>query len=418
MRSARFLIAVFVFLPFICRAEDLPENPSITETMNSTINVLKKYSLSFDSEKIALSAVRALVMEADPKGQVFIAEEAKQFLDAQHGNVVQVALRVTRSNEQVMITEVLKDTDAEKAGLLAGEIITHIDKGDISALSLVDINQLLRGSSEESVLLNVQQDTNNVPKEIEVQRDTIQLDAIEIAEDLPTGIGYLKLNGIYEQSGKDIVSTLCGWIGPDHPGVILDLRDAGGTDLESVGDVASLFTEPATPLYIYRDAQNQVTLTRKSRPGASIDSPLVVLINGKTTGASEVLAAVLAGSVKGIILAGDPSQGDPLVREFVDLPNGWKVYIVTRKLVVSDGTVYDGQEGVKPDILSTPGVMEGYEPELTERKRKKMSDEEHEDLALRKRVRSDSVLQGAADLILGLKALNVGVSSDDKNSVD
>ena len=109
------------------------------------------------------------------------------------------------------------------------------------------------------------------------------------------------------------------------------------------------------------------------------------------------------------MLIGLSTSGDPLVREVVDLPNGEHLYLASKRLVVADGTIYDGWEGVKPDLTVEPTAAPAidYEPEPPEDGKKESSDEEKEDKMLRERVRGDETLRRAVDILLGLKALNI-----------
>ena len=107
------------------------------------------------------------------------------------------------------------------------------------------------------------------------------------------------------------------------------------------------------------------------------------------------------------MLLGQPTKGDPLVREALPLGSGEHLYIVTRRLVVADGTAYSGHQGVRPDIAVAARDLprEQYEPEPTD---DEPTEEEQQDRLLRERVKGDAVLTRAVDVLLGLKALNIG----------
>jgi C-terminal processing protease CtpA/Prc len=133
----------------------------------------------------------------------------------------------------------------------------------------------------------------------------------------------------------------------------------------------------------------------------------MVLIDGETSGASELLAAVLKEWGRGVLLIGQPTGADPLVREAIPL-NGRRAYIATRSVRIG-GSVFDGRQPVAPGILLRSGAMRErfYEPESLDRPWSKLLDEEKEDKALRDRINGDTGLQRAVDILLGLKALNI-----------
>ena len=147
---------------------------------------------------------------------------------------------------------------------------------------------------------------------------------------------------------------------------------------------------------------------------APLRMPLMVLVDEETTGAAELLAAVLAGSVQGAMIIGRETAGDPLIREPVSLPTGGYALLAKRQIRTGDGTVYDGAGGVAPDVTITDAALDEtvYEPEAPVlRKGKTLSDEEKEDKALRERTRNDTYLRRATDVLLGLKALGYGAKS-------
>ena len=127
--------------------------------------------------------------------------------------------------------------------------------------------------------------------------------------------------------------------------------------------------------------------------------------------AAELLAAALAGSVKGAMIIGRETSGDPMIREPVPLPAGGYVLLAKRQIKTADGTVYAGANGVAPDVAITDAALDEtvYEPEAPVlRKGKTPTDEEKEDKALRDRTRNDTYLRRATDVLLGLKALGYG----------
>ena len=217
------------------------------------------------------------------------------------------------------------------------------------------------------------------------------------------------MNGVFERSGKDIVSTLRGWAETGRAGVVLDLRGAGGVDAQSAADTASLFAESGALLFTFRDAQDRDIGVYKSNSSLPLNMPAMILIDEETRGSSELLAAALAGSTRGVMLIGSVTSGDPLVREVLDLPDGEHLYLASKRLVVADGKIYNGSEGVKPDLVVAPTAIPAtdYEPEPVVDGKKELSDEEKEDKLLRERIRGDETLRRAVDVLLGLKALNI-----------
>lgn len=276
-------------------------------------------------------------------------------------------------------------------------------------LRLWEIRELLRGPRDASVKFKVR-GTNNVSREVELKRTPVELQAVQAADELGMGLCHLKLNGLFAGSGKEIVSVLRGWSASGRAGVVIDLRGAGGGDVASAAEVASLFASPGTLLFSFRNSQDQDLDVHKAPAGVPLNVPAMVLTDERTEGAAEVLAAALAGSARGVMLIGTSTRADPMVRDAVNLPDGQQLYVVTKRLLVADGKSHNGREGVKPDIVvdSAMAAAEEYVPDTPAAGAKaELTAEEKEAKALRERINGDTTLRRAVDVLLGLKALNI-----------
>lgn len=400
----------------MAQAESKTAKASMADTVSAVVDVLEKQGLPFDMKAARQAAVDAIVETADPLGHVMTAEDAKWMENQHKGVFTEVNIRVAVSNGVVKIVEVVPGSSAEKEGLKVGEVVEEIDKGSVAGFSLSEIGEFLRGPANEMVTLKVKNEAGE-SRIVEVRRGLSTASAIRISEEWPANMCYLKLNGLYADSSRELVPLLRGWAAAGREGVILDLRDAGGADVDSVVAVASLFAPLGAMLFSFRDPANQDISVHKAAVGAVMDMPAMVLVDERTTGAAEVLAAALAGSVRGAMLIGSTTAADPLVREKVPLPDGEQLYITTRRLVVADGTTYDGREGVHPDVVVDAGLAAPveYEPEPAAGK-EYVSDEMKEHRLLRQRVRGDATLQRAVDVLLGLKALDIRGTGRSDNS--
>ncbi len=380
----------------------------VVQAVKDVVVVLQKHGLPFDARKACDAAVDAVIQVADPRGQLMSDADIRRMTEEDKGIRYEAGIRVSLTNKTFVISEMREGSEADKAGLRVGEVLQEIDKGNIEGLRLSEVQELLRGQADQAVSVKVQ-DTNGVAREIEVKLDPVEAGAVGVAEELPANLCYLKLNGIYGRSGKDIVSLLRGWAETGRSGVVIDLRGAGGADAQGVADTAGLFAESGSLLFAFRDAQDQDLGVYRSNSSLLLNIPAMVLIDEETRGAAEVLAAALAGSTRGVMLIGSVSSGDPLVREVQELPDGSHLYLATRKLVVADGKSYNGSEGVKPDLVVAPAAAPDneYEPEPPVDPVRELSSEEKEDRLLRDRVRGDETLRRAVDVLLGLKALNI-----------
>lgn len=225
-------------------------------------------------------------------------------------------------------------------------------------------------------------------------------------EEWAEGICYLKLEGLRSGDGNLCIKYLKAWSAEGRAGLIMDIRGAGGADLESVDDMLGMFTATNTLLYTVRDGHGGIIETHRTGKEISIGkTPLMVLVDKGTRGASELLAGSLRGR-HGVMLLGSRTRGDARLREKIPLKENEILYIATKWLVLVDDVEYD-QVGIKPDIEVSEMAGKEHRQPVSVRKRigKKISDKAKIDRKLMERVADDPVLARATDILLGLKAL-------------
>lgn len=225
------------------------------------------------------------------------------------------------------------------------------------------------------------------------------LDAVEL---WPEGLAYLKVNALGAGSGSEILAHLRCL--DDRTGVILDLRGADGADLEAVATLASPFRCAGEPLFTVNDLHGRelAAYTATSMPPCRV--PLMVLIDRGTRGSAEALAACCHG-VPGVMTIGTSTCGEPRFRELLPLPDASFLYVATRRLVPSGCPAY-AVTGVEPDIEVSafdPGAFANGDSPIHGRVASAKTIRDHE---LMLRVNHDVVLRRAADILLGLKALD------------
>ena len=379
---------------------------SLMDSIAEVISLMKSYDQPIDNQAVRLATINAMVREIDPLGRVISADEFEQMKVSNEGGVQAVGVEVAWStNESLQVVSVYPETSAEKMGLLAGDIIDVIEDSAATNLTMLQIKKMLRGPIGQTVHLKVIK-ADGITPEYDVERNLVPITGIDWTEQFPEQIAYIRLNGIYEETGKELVEQLLRWETGEVFGVIMDLRDARGQNLYSILEIGSLFAHAGDLLYVIRDKEDQDIAVCNAVEDGTLSMPVMTLLNTNTCGAAEVLAAVLKGSTRGALLIGQPSAGDFIIREPLKLSSGEYLYITTRKMVVSDGTTYDGTGGVKPDIVTKISTVYGkdYDPGSH---REVTLDEEKEDKWLRERVQGDPILHRAVNLILGLKALDM-----------
>ena len=359
-----------------------------------------------DAEAVRRAVVESVLRAGDP-GAVFPDGEAGEEWDT--------GLLLAGSKDGPKVVSVVPDSPAAEAGLQAGDRLTEVG-GEAAGegYDLSAVRAALRGGAEAGLAVKALPADGGEAREVVLERrKRTEAPGLQAAERLPTGIGYLRLERVKPGAAEEIAQALGAWEEEQQvpTGLVLDLRGAdGGAEAEGeIAGIAARFALPGKILYRVDEGTAEArTVAVGAFPGERVKQPLMVLVDEGTTGAAELLAAVLAAGAEGAMAVGRTTAGNPLVREVRDLPDGRRVRLAVHSVETADGRRYDGREGVVPaleigDRALDETVYEPEEPVL--RKGKSLSEEEKEDRALRDRTRSDPYLRRAADVLLGLQAL-------------
>ena len=370
-------------------------------------SILEKHHLITDSAKCADAVVKAWIEAVDPLAMYSNAEEAQSWLALEDGAVFEAGFRVVATNKDIVIGEIAPASHAADAGLQSGDRLVAVDRAPTSGEPPERVQSWLELTTKRTFVLTVEGE-NGTPRDVSLEPVASRKPPVALAETLPTGLGYLKLNGFYPTSEGEILSTIRRWIGTtNYCGLVLDLRGAAGRDVHAAAAVASIFATEGRLMATFRSPYGQETATFRAGPAFTVTFPVMILTDSETRGAAEWFAAVVKGLGRGAMLIGSATHGDPLIREYVPLSWNHSVYIITRQLITADGTVYPTQQNVSPHIVVPPLDETPYVPPATDAA-DKVSEQEQQNRRLRNRIGHDAVLRRAVELLLGLRALNVG----------
>jgi hypothetical protein len=190
-------------------------------------------------------------------------------------------------------------------------------------------------------------------------------------------------------------------------GFILDCRGTGGTNLACVDAIAGHFTEPDVFLYAVQDGAGEDIELHSAPAAPRAAVPVLMLTDGGTTGAADLLAALFAHP-RGVLLMGSPTRGEAVRREPVPLSDGRVALLATGRYVRPDGTTWQGR-GIVPHIVVSPGseMRPEIRTNITSRTGRPLTGTAQRHLDLFARLREDVVLARAVELLLGLKALAI-----------
>ena len=373
--------------------------------VDQTLATLASRNLTPDFPSTARQLQLAVARGADPQAALLTASEATNLIAGLAGQTFATGVRLSMSNGLPAVIDVASNSPAARVGIQKGRFITAVGSNAIDRTTLPVAIRLLHGNVADVLRLTVE-DAAGTATNVDCALTPSTLPAVESAEPFPNGIFYVRVNGVFSGAGAAFAASLTAWSDTNRTGLVLDLRDAGGDDLESARAIASTFAAPGAPLFSMVEAHGA-----KPQPyvatGGAYQVPVMVLVDGRTRGAAEVLAMALKDNVRGVMLFGSTTAGDPAVRELIRLPSGEFLRVATRSLSTRPGRIYDGRGGIDPDVRVSGGPAPDEYDVAPAADRRALLEQEVRDYALRSRCRGDEALRRAVDVMLGLKALNI-----------
>lgn len=272
------------------------------------------------------------------------AEEGRSIKATLYGIGIQIGVR----EDKLVVIAPIDDTPADKAGLKANDEIMEIDGKNTKGMSVKEAADLIRGEKGTKVHLLIKREEKPF-KTYDIVRDEIKLKSVSLNNpfnvSIPNNIGYIKLSTFLSSNASQEVQNALKDLG-SRSGYILDLRSNPGGLLSNAIRIADFFLEDGSIVStVDRDGYKEV---RYSNPSMLSNKPLVLLINGGSASASEILSGALKDN-KRAVLIGERTFGKGLVQEINQLPGGSGVNITTQRYLTPNDTDIN-KKGIEPDI--------------------------------------------------------------------
>jgi carboxyl-terminal processing protease len=248
---------------------------------------------------------------------------------------------------RLVVVAPLSDSPAEAAGLQAGDIVLEVDGEPIDGATMNDIIGRIRGESGTDVTLTLQR-ADAEPFELTITRSEITLQEVE-ARMIDGHVGYIALNGFSAPAADQFAAGLQELLDDGADQIVFDLRDNPGGYIDAAQKIASQFIDDGL-IFTQESAGNEVKEYRSTGEGIATDPdlPIVVLVNGGSASASEIVAAALQETGRAT-LVGEPTFGKNTVQVWSRLENGGGVRITISRWFTPDHNTV-APDGVQPDI--------------------------------------------------------------------
>lgn len=330
-----------------------------------------------DVQQRVWGAVNGLIGSLkDPYSSFLLPEEKKIFEEEINGNFGGIGAEIGVRDNFLTVIAPLKDTPAQRAGVLAGDKIVEIDNRSTVDLRVDEAIKLIRGEVGTSVKLKLLRGENRQVIEITITRGWVNIPTID-TKYLPGGVFFIKLHNFGAASLSLFREAMREFLTSGQTKLILDLRGNPGGFLEAAVETASWFLLVGKPVVIEERADGEKTFVYRSR-GYNVlpaKTKMVVLIDRGSASASEIVAAALAEHGQAT-LVGEPSFGKGSVQELIQLADGTALKITTARWLTPAGNNFS-DKGLAPDVLIERGLV-NYNNSVVEKKG------EEEDGALKK----------------------------------
>lgn len=343
------------------------EQPEDFEVFWETWHIVEE---SFDGslptpQEVTYGAIRGMLGALDDPNTFFNEPPARQAeeerLQGRHGGVgLEDPDNLSLFDGQLTVVAPLEGSPAARAGILPGDLILAIDLTPTKDLSLEEAISLLRGTPGSTVVLTIARSGSSEPLVFHPVREEIETPTVTF-EIFENNIGYVKISLFGESTGQEITQALQELEEQGAEGFVLDLRDNPGGIVESAVEAASQFIPSGIILYQMQGNGEEQEFTAISG-GLATQSPLVVLINGGTASAAEIVAGALQDHDRAELI-GETTFGKGTVQNIHELSDGSSIHVTFAYWLTPDRHQIEGL-GLTPDIQVTRTSPDETDPQL------------------------------------------------------
>jgi carboxyl-terminal processing protease len=319
--------------------------------------VKKDYVEEVSDKDLIEAALNGMLTSLDPHSS-YLNEKAFDEMKVQtKGEFGGLGIEVTMENGLVKVVSPIDDTPAFVAGIKAGDFISYIDDEAIMGMTLAEAVTKMRGKVGTSIRLTVLREGAPEPIEYSITRDVIKIKSVR--GHAQGDIGYIRITSFSEQTGtslKNELNVLKKEIGPNLKGYVLDLRNNPGGLLDQAIEVADTFLEQGEIVSTRGRLPDSTSRFTASAGDVTGGLPIVILINGGSASASEIVAGALKDHKRAIVM-GTKSFGKGSVQTVIPLAQHGAMRLTTSRYYTPSGKSIQA-EGIVPDIAVDAAKLE------------------------------------------------------------
>jgi carboxyl-terminal processing protease len=314
-------------------------------------HVRREYVEKISDQELIEAAIRGMIADLDAHSAFLDPQEFDEIRISTTGEYSGVGIEVALENGVVKVVNPIEGTPAQKAGVLAGDTILAVDDVPVSVENLNDTIDRMRGKAGTAVKISVARADVKEPLEFTLSRAAVQVHSVR-DQLLDGGVGYVRISHFSETTTSDLERSLASLKkknGAPLSGLVLDLRNNPGGVLEAAVGVSDVFLEDGVIVTANGRAAD-ARFEMDARPGDSLEgAPMVVLVNGGSASASEIVAGALQDHQRAT-LVGRQTYGKGSVQTVLPLSDGHAIKLTTSKYFTPSGASIH-EKGIKPDVV-------------------------------------------------------------------
>ena len=367
--SAGLLGGILISLQFSAMAEKEARTSLPIEELRTLAEVFNAIKVGYvepiEDKTLINNAISGMLSNLDPHSTYLDVDAYKDLQVSTQGEFGGLGIEVAMEDGLVKVVSPIEDTPADRAGVKTGDLIFKLDDTLVKGMTLSDAVKRMRGKPKTQIKLSILRKGEDKTIELTLTREVIKVQSVK-SKLVEAGYGYLRITSFQENTGASLVKHLNELYKPGPlKGLVLDLRNDPGGLLNAAVGVSAAFlpqktlvvsTDGRTPDAKHKFFASPEDYVRSSKddyiknlPLEALKVPMIVLINGGSASASEIVAGALQDHKRAIIL-GTTSFGKGSVQTVIPLPGGAAIKMTTSRYFTPSGNSIQAK-GIAPDIL-------------------------------------------------------------------
>lgn len=359
MKNIRNILSFLLVIPVAAQAAEESSDVESLDALRAFIEVYEhiksEYVEEIDDQTLLNDAINGMLTKLDPHSGYLKPRDVSSLRDSTSGSFGGIGIEMDVIDGLIEVIAPIDDSPASRAGILAKDIITHVDEEPVRDISLQEAIEILRGPLGSAVTLGILREVEGQPQEVTIslERAVIRVTSVK-HEMLPHGIGYLRISQFQNRTGPDLIKAISNFQSQgEFNGLILDLRNNPGGVLSAAIEVTDAFINEG--LIVSTKGRDEFLDSKYEATNATVlaDQPVVILINGGSASAAEIVAGALQDHERAVLI-GTPSFGKGSVQTILALENKYALKLTTALYYTPNGRSIQAT-GIQPTIQVSAG---------------------------------------------------------------